>query len=144
MAGGIIRSWQRPRDVRFDSKPAKVLEVPDRYAYQAWTLALSPDEKTLVSAGQFKRLVLWNVATSEPRQLRLLDRDQNRGENDFFWDVSFAPNSSILAASDSDGYITFLEPKSMSKDTTKVGERTASSAKLCTTGEVASLKNIGS
>ncbi|WP_319423520.1 hypothetical protein [Pleurocapsa sp. FMAR1] len=104
---GIIRSWQRPRDVRFDSKPAKVLEVPDRYAYQAWTLALSPDEKTLVSAGQFKRLVLWNVATSEPRQLRLLDRDQNRGENDFFWDVSFAPNSSILAASDSDGYITF-------------------------------------
>lgn len=104
---GIIRSWQRPIDVRFDSKPAKVLKVPDRFAYQAWSLALSADEKILVSAGQFKRLVLWNVATSEPRQLKLGDSDQNRGENDFFWDVSFAPNSPILAASDSDGYITF-------------------------------------
>lgn len=103
---GIIRSWQRPRDVRFDSKPAKVFKVPDRFAYQAWTLALSPDEKTLVSAGQFKRLILWNVEKSQPRQLKLSEDAQNRGENDFFWDVSFAPNSSLLAASDSDGYIT--------------------------------------
>ena len=104
---GIIRSWQRSEDVRFDSKPDKVLKVPDRFAYQAWSLALSSDEKTFVSAGQFKRLILWNVATSKPLQLRLSDRVQNRGENDFFWDVSFAPNSPILAASDSDGYITF-------------------------------------
>lgn len=103
---GIIRSWQRPRDIRFDSKPAKVLKVSSRFAYQAWSLALSPDEKTLVSAGQFKRLVLWDVAKSQPRQLRLSENAQNRGENDFFWDVSFAPNSPILAASDSDGYIT--------------------------------------
>ena len=104
---GIIRSWQRSADIRFDPKPAKVLKIPDRYTYQAWTLALSPDEKTLVSAGEFKRLVLWNLATSEPRQLKLSNRDQNHGDNDFFWDVSFAPNSSILAASDSDGFITF-------------------------------------
>lgn len=103
---GIIRSWQRPKDVRFDSKPAKVFKLSDRFAYQAWTLALSPDEKTLVSAGQFKRIVLWNVATSQPQQLNLSEDVQNRGENDFFWDVSFAPNSDILAASDSDGYIT--------------------------------------
>jgi WD40 repeat protein len=106
---GIIRSWQRPMDVRFDSKPAKVLKVPKRFAYQAWTLALSPDEKTLVSAGQFKRLVLWNVATSQPRQLMLSNLAQDSGENDFFWDVSFAPNSSTLAASDSDGYITLWD-----------------------------------
>lgn len=106
---GIIRSWQRPTDVRFDAKPAKVFQLSDRDAYQAWTLALSPDEKTLVSAGQFKRLVLWDVATGEPRQLRLLDRAQNRGKNDFFWDVSFAPNSSTLATADSDGYITFWD-----------------------------------
>jgi WD40 repeat protein len=106
---GTIRSWQRPSDVRFDSKPAKVLKVPDRFAYQAWSLALSPDEKILVSAGQFKRLVLWDVANSQPRQLNLLDNAQNRGENDFFWDVSFAPNTSILAASDSDGYVTLWD-----------------------------------
>jgi WD40 repeat protein len=62
-----------------------------------------------VSAGQFKRLVLWDVANSQPRQLKLSDDAQNRGENDFFWDVSFAPNTSILAASDSDGYVTLWD-----------------------------------
>jgi WD40 repeat protein len=106
---GTIRSWQRPRDVRFDSKPAKLLKLPDRLAHQTWSLALSPDEKILVSAGQFKRLVLWDVANSQPRQLKLSDDAQNRGENDFFWDVSFAPNTSILAASDSDGYVTLWD-----------------------------------
>ena len=104
---GTIRSWQRSGDVNFDSKPAKVLKVPDRFAYQAWALTLSPDEKTLVSAGQFKRLILWDIEKSQPRQVKLSEDTRNRGENDFFWDASFAPNSSILAASDSDGYITF-------------------------------------
>jgi WD40 repeat protein len=106
---GTIRSWQRAKDVRFDSKPAEVLKLPARFAYQAWSLALSPDEKIFVSAGQFKRLVLWDVANSQPRQLKLSENVQNRGENDFFWDVNFAPNTSILAASDSDGYVTFWD-----------------------------------
>lgn len=116
---GTIRSWQRPRDVRFDSKPAKVLQVPDRFAYQAWSLALSPDEKILVSAGQFKRLVLWDVASSQPWQLKLSENAQNRGENDFFWDVNFAPNTSILAASDSDGYVTLWDLSQCQKATPK-------------------------
>jgi WD40 repeat protein len=106
---GTIRSWQRAKDVRFDSKPAKVLKLPNRFTYQAWSLALSPDEKLLVSAGQFKRLILWEVANSQPRQLKLSDDAQNRGDNDFFWDVHFAPNTSILAASDSDGYVTLWD-----------------------------------
>jgi WD40 repeat protein len=108
---GTIRSWQRPRDVRFESKPAKVLKLSDRFSFQAWSLALSPDEKTLVSAGQFKRLILWDVSKSKPsaQQLRLSDDAQNRGDNDFFWDVNFAPNAPILAASDSDGYITLWD-----------------------------------
>ena len=106
---GTIRIWQKPMDVRFDSEPAKIFKIPDRFAYQAWSLALSPDEKTLVSAGEFKRLVLWDVATSKPWQLKLSENVQNRGEHDYFWDVSFAPNSSILAASDSDGFITFWD-----------------------------------
>jgi WD domain, G-beta repeat len=103
---GTIRSWKRPRDIRFNAKPTQVLKVPNRFAYQAWSLALDPDEKILASAGQFKRLVLWDLAKSQPRQLKISEDTQNRGENDFFWDVSFAPNASILAASDSDGYIT--------------------------------------
>ena len=120
---GIIRIWERQRDVRFDSKPAKVLKVPERYTYQAWSLALSPDEKTIVSAGQFKRLVLWNIATSKPWQLKLSNLAQNRGENDFFWDVSFAPNSSILAASDSDGYVTFWNLNQCQKIPEKLPKR---------------------
>jgi WD40 repeat protein len=105
---GTIRSWQRPRDIRFDAKPAKVLTPPDHFSFQAWSLALSPDEKTLVSAGQFKRLVLWNVSKSKPspQQLQLSDPTQNRGENDFFWSVNFAPKTPILGAADSDGYVT--------------------------------------
>lgn len=108
---GTIRSWQRPRDIRFESKPAKVLRLPKRFTFQAWSLALSPDEKILVSAGQFKRLVLWNVSKSNPlyQQLQLSDPAQNRGDNDFFWDVNFAPKAPILAASDSDGYVTLWD-----------------------------------
>lgn len=106
---GTIRSWQRPGDIHFDSKSTKILQVPARSAYQAWSLALSPDEKILVSAGQFKRLVLWDVANSQPRQLKLSENAQNRGENDFFWDVNFAPNTPILAAADSDGYVTLWD-----------------------------------
>ncbi|PZD71724.1 hypothetical protein C1752_04557 [Acaryochloris thomasi RCC1774] len=104
---GKIRRWQRTRDVRFSNQP-KVFSLPDRFAYQVWSLALSPDEKTLASAGQFKRLVLWDVAKSQPRQL-LAEPAQNRGENDFFWDATFAPQAPILAASDSDGYITLWD-----------------------------------
>lgn len=108
---GTIRSWHRSRDVRFNSKPAKVLTLPNRFAFQAWSLALSLDEKTLVSAGQFKRLVLWDVSKSKPspQQLKLSDLDRNRGDNDFFWAVNFAPKSSLLAASDSDGYVTLWD-----------------------------------
>ena len=103
---GSIRTWQRAKDVPFDPEPVKVLKLPDRFTYQAWTLALSPDEKTLVSGGEFKRIVLWDVEKSQPRLLNPSKDDRNRGENDFFWDVSFADNSNIFAASDSDGYIT--------------------------------------
>lgn len=106
---GTIRSWQRAKDVRFDSKPAKVRKLPDHLASQVWSLALSPDEKILVTAGQFKRLVLWDTANSQYWQLKLSEDVQKRGENDFFWDVNFAPNTSILAASDSDGYVTFWD-----------------------------------
>jgi WD40 repeat protein len=108
---GTVRSWQRSRDINFESKPAKVLRLGDRFAFQAWSLALSPDEKTLASAGQFKRLILWDVSKAKPlaRQLRLADDTQNRGDNDFFWDVNFAPNAPMLAASDSDGFITLWD-----------------------------------
>jgi WD40 repeat protein len=116
---GTIRSWQRTRDVRFESKPTKVLKLNNHFAFQVWSLALSPDEKTLVSAGQFKRLMLWDVSKSKPsaQQLRLADDAQNRGDNDFFWDVNFAPNAPILAASDSDGYITLWDLNNCAKPT---------------------------
>lgn len=108
---GTIRSWQRPKDIRFPAKPSKTLKLSDRFSFQVWSLALTADEKILVSAGQFKRLVIWDVSKSNPRprQLNLEDTQQTRGENDFFWDVDFAPNAPILAASDSDGFITLWD-----------------------------------
>jgi WD40 repeat protein len=108
---GTIRSWQRPQDIRFPAKPAKTLKLSDRFAFQVWSLALNADEKLLVSAGQFKRLVIWDVSKSKPtpRQLKLEDAQQTRGENDFFWDVDFAPNAPLLAAADSDGFITLWD-----------------------------------
>ncbi|MGB7413516.1 MAG: hypothetical protein WA902_04840 [Thermosynechococcaceae cyanobacterium] len=110
---GKIRSWRRSSDVRFSSQP-KVFSLPDRFSFQVWSLALSPDEKTLVSAGQFKRLILWDVAKSQPQQL-LTESGQNQGENDFYWDATFAPQSAILAASDSDGYITLWDTRQCKK-----------------------------
>jgi WD40 repeat protein len=108
---GTIRSWQRPKDIRFPAKPAKTLKLSDRSAFQVWSLALNADEKLLVSAGQFKRLVIWDVSKSNPtpQQLRLTDAQQTRGENDFFWDADFAPQAPILAAADSDGFITLWD-----------------------------------
>jgi WD40 repeat protein len=123
---GTIRSWERPRDIRFNAKPAKVMRLPDHYTFQSWSLALSPDEKTLVSAGQFKRLVLWNVSQAKPspQQLKLTDPTQNRGDNDFIWAVNFAPRMPILAAADSDGYVTLWDLDKCTKMTSaKTPER---------------------
>lgn len=105
---GAVRKWQIPPSGQSSSNPQR-LTLPKRFQFQVWAIALSPDEKILVSAGQFKRLILWDLSTpGNPRrsQISLSSGFGTQGENDFFWSIAFAPQSHLLATADSDGYIT--------------------------------------
>lgn len=103
---GIIREWQIPPSGQSSFNPER-LKLPDRFQFQVWALALSSDRKMLVSAGQFKRLMLWNLAApKQPTQILLSSEFGNQGQNDFFWSIAFAGRSHLLATADSDGYIT--------------------------------------
>lgn len=105
---GTIREWQIPPSAQSSFNPNR-LTLPNRFQFQVWALALSPDRKMLVSAGQFKRLMLWNLAAPKKplaTQLLLSSEFGNQGQNDFFWSIAFAPRSHLLATADSDGYIT--------------------------------------
>ena len=105
---GTIREWQIPPSGQSRWNPNRLL-LPNRFQFQVWALALSPDRKMLVSAGQFKRLMLWNLAAPKKpvaTQILLSSEFGNQGQNDFFWSIAFAGRSHLLATADSDGYIT--------------------------------------
>ncbi len=107
---GIVRVWGSPTaGAQFSSTPGILrLRIPDA-DYQIRSLALSPDETALITGGQFKRLVLWNLARSTPRLIQI--GDAQRGTNDYIWSIAFVPNSSLLATADSNGYITLWDLK---------------------------------
>ena len=105
---GTIREWQIPPSGQSRWNPNRLI-LPNRFLFQVWALALSPDRKMLVSAGQFKRLMLWNLAAAKKpvaTQILLSSEFGNQGQNDFFWSIAFAGRSHLLATADSDGYIT--------------------------------------
>lgn len=105
---GTIREWQIPPSAQSRWNPNRLI-LPNRFQFQVWALALSPDRKMLVSAGQFKRLMLWNFAAAKKpvaTQILLSSEFGNQGQNDFFWSIAFAGRSHLLATADSDGYIT--------------------------------------
>jgi WD40 repeat protein len=115
---GKVRLWSRTSANRqFQSKP-QVIDLQNQLnlsGFQVRALTLSPDDQTLVIAGNFKRVLLGSWNPSQPdNQLRNLSLqtleglDQITGVTDFIWGVAFAPNSreKILATSDSAGYIT--------------------------------------
>ncbi|MDV2997184.1 MAG: hypothetical protein N4J56_006889 [Chroococcidiopsis sp. SAG 2025] len=105
---GTVRKWLIPPLGQSSSNPQRFI-LPDRFQFQVWAIALSPDEKILVSTGQFKRLLRWDLSqpgNPRPTQILLSSQFGNQGENDFFWSIAFAPKSHLLATADSDGYIT--------------------------------------
>lgn len=106
---GKIRIWQRSSSESF-SKLTKILTLPETsqssFKYQVRAVALSPDEQMLVSAGSKNTLALWNWNTSTPTSHLLLPQ---ASEEDYVWDVAFAPNSAALATSDSKGFITLWD-----------------------------------
>lgn len=105
---GAVRVWQSFPGQPFRSQPTQVLAPPDYLRSEVWALALSADEKTLVSAGQFKRIIFWDLTASKPSPslLSMPAKSGRGGANADFWTLAVAPNSNILAAADSDGYIT--------------------------------------
>ncbi|MBD2308745.1 hypothetical protein H6G17_25070 [Chroococcidiopsis sp. FACHB-1243] len=108
---GTVRKWQIPPRGQSGSNP-QPFTPPAPFQFQVWAIALSPDEKVLISTGQFKRLLHWDLSqpgNPRPTQISLSSQFGNQGENDFFWSIAFAPKSHLLATADSDGYITLWD-----------------------------------
>ncbi|AGY58992.1 WD40 repeat domain-containing protein [Gloeobacter kilaueensis] len=98
---GIVVMWDLLSD---DTRPRHVFELDKKLDYTVQALELSGDERTLISAGRFLRLVLWNLDAPDSRPRRLQPRG---GQNDVIWSVALASqNPNILATADSQGNIT--------------------------------------
>ncbi|MBD2501743.1 WD40 repeat domain-containing protein [Anabaena azotica] len=115
---GKLRLWSRTSvNNKFQAQPA-VINLQTQLnlsGFQIRALTLSPDDQTLVIAGNFKRFLLWswNTTQVDNKQQNLAVQtlakiDPRTGNTDYVWGVDFAPNSAgkILATSDSAGYIT--------------------------------------
>ena len=104
---GAIRKWQIPLKGQPISDP-QPLRTSKKYD-QVWALALSPDQKVLVSAGRYKNLICWDLSTPENNigtKILLSSEFGSQGDRDYFWSIAFAPESHLLATADSDGFIT--------------------------------------
>ncbi|HEY9803598.1 MAG TPA: caspase family protein [Leptolyngbyaceae cyanobacterium] len=115
---GKLRLWSRTSvNNKFQLHPG-VINLQNQLnlsGFQIRALTLSPDDQTLVIAGNFNRFLLWSwnpnqVDNKQPNlSVQTLAKINPRiGSTDYVWGVDFAPNSSakILATSDSAGYIT--------------------------------------
>jgi WD domain, G-beta repeat len=101
---GLVLWWDRASNT---NKPKRIFKLNKDLDYTVQALALSPDDRTLVSAGRFNRLVLWNLANPNTRPQRIVVPG---GQNDLIWSVAFAANvPNLLATSDSRGYITLWD-----------------------------------
>lgn len=109
---GKVRVWERPSPgSEFKLDPQQVIDLGEKLKYPIQALALSQDERTLVTAGNFKRVILLLDPTKpNPNRRRLSAPELNGGDGEFIWSLAFAPGSSkLLATSDSDGYITIWD-----------------------------------
>jgi WD40 repeat protein len=113
---GKVRLWSRTSpDSQFQLQP-QILDLQKQFdlPFQARAVTLSPDDKTVVIAGNYKRFVFgsFNPSQSDNKlqnlsMQSLKNIEQNTGANDYVWSVDFLPQPSekILATSDSAGYI---------------------------------------
>ena len=115
---GKVRVWSRPAPNSDFLPEPQVIDVQSTLklsGFQVRALNLSPDAKTLVIAGNFKRFILWqwNPIQSGKQfpglSVQSLEKlDPLVGHEDYIWGLAFVPNSAekILATSDSAGFIT--------------------------------------
>ncbi|MBD2244787.1 hypothetical protein [Nostoc sp. FACHB-888] len=115
---GKVRVWSRlATNSNFLPEP-RVIDVQNTLklsGFQVRALNLSPDAKTLVISGNFKRFMLWqwNLTQSDKQFPNLSVQNLEKldpliGREDYIWGLAFVPNSAekILATSDSAGFIT--------------------------------------
>ncbi|MBD2449290.1 hypothetical protein H6G76_19430 [Nostoc sp. FACHB-152] len=117
---GKLRLWSRTStNSKFQANP-QVIDIQNLFKlpFEIRTLTLSPDDQTLVIAGNFKRFLLGSLNSSNSNNqlqnlsVQTLDKiDERTGRTDYIWGLAFAPNSpekpeKILATSDSAGNIT--------------------------------------
>ena len=115
---GQLRLWSRTSvNDQFQEKTQQVINLKNlqfKLPFEARALTLSPDDKTLVIAGNYKRFLFGSFNPSQPdNQLRnlsvqKLEKTGGSTERDkYVWAVDFVPKSpeKILATGDSDGYI---------------------------------------
>ncbi|MBD2681273.1 MULTISPECIES: hypothetical protein [Nostoc] len=106
---GKLRLWKRSGPgTNFESNP-QVTDLGKDLKYPIRALALSEDETILVTAGNFKRVILMNPNNLEDNQRQLSTPELNGGDGDYIWSLDFAPGSHILATSDSDGFISLWD-----------------------------------
>jgi WD domain, G-beta repeat len=101
---GLVLAWNPDHP---NSPPERVLRLAHALDYTVQTLALSRDERTLVSAGRFNRFILWDLAHPNNRPRRVL---LPGGTNDYIWSADFADRlDNLLVTADSHGYITLWD-----------------------------------
>lgn len=121
-ADGALRIWEGLDDRSpAEIAPKGLLKVPEDkyYSIQAMTLM---DDRHPIAAGQFKQIVLWDLTASQPCWFTLRAAPDTSpsidlsglegGEGDYIWAVDFLPEYSLLATSDSQGYITLWDLES--------------------------------
>ncbi len=92
-SNGNIRLWKGNSSNNF-------LIFEKNHPDQVWTIAFSPDGKTLASGGQNGYLYLWNVGTGRPyRQDSYVHHDSS------VYSVAFSPDGQFLASGGGDGII---------------------------------------
>lgn len=107
---GKVRLWKRPGPgTQFRSEDVQVINLGKQLKYPIRSLALSQDESILVTAGNFKRVILLDPTKPTFNQRQLIAPELNGGDNDYVWSVAFAPGSHILATSDNNGYIAIWD-----------------------------------
>ncbi|MDZ8093179.1 MAG: hypothetical protein RMZ42_14790 [Nostoc sp. DedQUE05] len=118
---GKVRLWSRPAPNSDFLPEPQVIDVQSRLklsGFQVRALNLSPDAKTLVIAGNFKRFILWQWNQTQSNKqfpslsVQNLEKlDPLVGPEDYIWGLAFVPDSTgkILATSDSAGFITIWD-----------------------------------
>ncbi len=115
---GKVRVWSRSATNNDFLPEPQVIDVQSTLklsGFQVRALNLSPDAKTLVISGNFKRFMFWQWNPTQSDQqfpdlsVQNLEKlDPLVGREDYIWGLAFVPNSAekILATSDSAGFIT--------------------------------------